>query len=248
MAFIANILHRIKAYLYDNPLTENPNDFVARASSEQSLNVRQVAEAAVSRGGADTTVAAMVHNVELWLQEMGYQICDGFSINTEWFTVSVHIKGVFDSPHDRFDPARHTIVFEFHQGSKLLKERSTVTVDILGVAESGTVISQVKDMKTGSVNDVLTPGRNLKITGQKIRIAGDKPGVGILFRSMDDPDATYPVAAEDIVVNNPSEVMIVIPALIKDTYRLEITTQFTTGKQLLNEPRTAVFDKILEVK
>jgi hypothetical protein len=249
MATIANILHRIKAYLYDNPLTEKDlNDYVARVSSEHSLSVKQVAEAAASRGGADISAAAMTHAVELWLQEMGYQLCDGFSVNTEWFTVSVHIKGVFDDPHEQFDPQKHTIVFEFHQGAKLLKERATVTVDILGVAESGIFVSQVTDMKTGSVNDLLTPGRNLKITGQKIRVAGNKPGVGIVFRSMDDPEATYTVAPDDIVVNNPSEVMIIIPQLIADTYKLEITTQFSTGNHLLNEPRTAVFDKILEVK
>ena len=71
--------------------------------------------------------------------------------------------------------------------------------------------------------------------------------MGIVFRSMDDPEATYTVAPDDIVVNNPSEVMIIIPELIKDTYKLEMTTQFSVGQQLLNEPRTAVFDKILEV-
>jgi hypothetical protein len=108
---------------------------------------------------------------------------------------------------------------------------------------------QVEDKKTGSVNDLLTPGRNLKITGQKIKVAGDKPGVGILFRSMDDPESTYPVAADDIIINNPSEVMIVIPELIADTYKLEITTQFSANKRhLLIEPRTAVFDKILQVQ
>jgi hypothetical protein len=43
------ILHRIKAYLYDNALTkENPNDFTARVSSEKSLNVRQVCETAMT--------------------------------------------------------------------------------------------------------------------------------------------------------------------------------------------------------
>ena len=37
------ILHRIKAYLYDNTLTtDNPNDFVARVASGRSLNVRDI--------------------------------------------------------------------------------------------------------------------------------------------------------------------------------------------------------------
>jgi hypothetical protein len=73
--------------------------------------------------------------------------------------------------------------------------------------------------------------------------------VGILFRSQDDQDATYKVDPKDIVINNPSELIIVIPQLIKDTYKLEITTQYSGNKrQLLNEPRTAAFDKILTVE
>ncbi|WP_376778754.1 DNA-binding domain-containing protein [Chryseobacterium taichungense] len=49
---MANILHKIKAYLYDNTLTkDNPNDFIARTASERSLNVQQICQAAVFRGG-----------------------------------------------------------------------------------------------------------------------------------------------------------------------------------------------------
>jgi hypothetical protein len=42
----------------------------------------------------------------------------------------------------------------------------------------------------------------------------------------------------------------VIPEeLVADTYKLEITTQFSgSTTHLLNAPRTAVFDKIPEVK
>jgi hypothetical protein len=48
------ILHRIRAYLYDNPLTtDNAHDYVARVNSEQSLTVKQIAEMAAVRGGAD---------------------------------------------------------------------------------------------------------------------------------------------------------------------------------------------------
>jgi hypothetical protein len=167
------ILHRIIAYLYDNALTtEDLNDYSARVSSEKSLNVRQVCETAVARGGADVSAAAMNHAVELWLKEMACQLCDGFSINAGWFWASVPIKGVFNTPNEHYNPEKHTILFEFQQGAALRKELPTVTVDILGVAESGPQIFEVTDMKTGSVNDLMTPGRNLKINGQKIKIAG----------------------------------------------------------------------------
>jgi hypothetical protein len=116
----------------------------------------------------------------------------------------------------------------------------------MGVAETGPQIFEVTDTKTGSVNDLITPNYDLKISGQKIKIAGDNPAVGIIFRSQDDPDSTYTVDASDIVTNNPSELIIRTPALIADGYTLEVTTQYT-GTKLLKEPRTFAFDKILTV-
>jgi hypothetical protein len=190
----------------------------------------------------------MAHAVNLWFREMAYQLCDGFSVNTGWFTASVHIKGTFNSPQEQFNPEKHHVLFEFHQGAALRNELSTVAVDIMGVADSGALITQVVDIKTGSINDLLTPGRNLKISGQKIRVTGDKPEVGILFRSTEDPELTVAVPAEDIGINNPSELFIIIPPLAVGAYRLEITTQYSISTHLLKMPRTAIFDKVLEVK
>jgi hypothetical protein len=243
---MANILHKIKAYLYDNTLTkDNPNDFIARTASERSLSVKQICEAAASRGGADVSASAMEHATELFLKEMAYQLCDGFSVNTGYFTASTTIRGVFDSPSETFNKDKHSIIFQFNQGEKLLAEIPNIEVNILGVAESSAVILQVTDVKSGSVNDLLTPGRNLKIVGSKIKIMGDDPTVGIYFIETATQGRTK-VDQSDIVTNNPSELMVVIPALPAGTYNLEVVTQFTQGA-LLKEPRTATLDKLLTV-
>ncbi|KAA6348876.1 hypothetical protein EZS27_003676 [termite gut metagenome] len=55
------------------------------------------------------------------------------------------------------------------------------------------------------------------------------------------------VDASDIVINNPSELMVIIPDLESGLYKLEVTTQFSAGKTLLQEPRSVIFDKILTV-
>ncbi|MDR2653651.1 MAG: DUF4469 domain-containing protein [Prevotellaceae bacterium] len=245
---MATTLHKIKAWLYDNLLTQdNPNDYVARVNAERSLNISDICESAVARGGADISAAAMEHAVNLFLKEMGYRLCDGFSVNTGWFTASVHIRGVFDSPNEAFDPKKHTVLFEFHQGATLRKELEMVGVDILGVAETGATVAQVTDVKTGSINDLLTPNRNLKIAGHKIKIAGDNEANGVYFINQATQERTK-VDASDIVTNNPSELIVVTPALASGTYHLEITTQFTgSGGKVLNEPRTATFDKVLTV-
>jgi hypothetical protein len=239
-------LHTIKAYLYDNALTENPNDYTARVSAERSLGIADICSAAATRGGADISAASMEHAVNLWLKEMAYSLCDGFSVNAGWFTASAGIKGVFDSPSESYNPAKHSIVFDFQQGAQLRRELETVSVEILGTAGAALGISQVTDVKTGSVNDLLTPSRNLRIGGQRIKIAGDSPSCGIYFVNQ-DTQARTKVDVSDIVINNPSELLIVIPALPAGSYMLEVATQYSVGGNMLKEPRTAVFGRILTV-
>ncbi|SCQ21483.1 hypothetical protein TFUB4_01678 [Tannerella forsythia] len=239
--------HTIKAYLYDNLLTPDPNDFTARVSSERSLSVADICHSAATRGGADVSDAAMSHAVELFLKEMAYRLCDGFAVNTGYFTAMPVVRGVFLNPNETFDPQRHTLQFQFTQGELMRREIEDVEVKIMGVAETGLYIGQVEDMKSRTVNEVLTPGFNLRVTGTKLRVVGDKPGVGIFFRETVTNTATK-VDEGDIVINNPSELMIIIPALPAGTYQLEVTTQYSTGNKLLKEVRSAVFDRPLTVK
>ena len=239
--------HTIKAYLYDNLLTPDPNDFTARVSSERSLSVADICHSAATRGGADVSDAAMSHAVELFLKEMAYRLCDGFAVNTGYFTAVPVVRGVFLNPNETFDPQRHTLQFQFTQGELMRREIEDVEVKIMGVAETGLYIGQVEDMKSRTVNEVLTPGFNLRVTGTKLRVVGDKPGVGIFCRETATNTATK-VDEGDIVINNPSELMIIIPALPAGTYQLEVTTQYSTGNKLLKEVRSAVFDRPLTVK
>lgn len=240
------ILHKIKAYLYENLLTkDNPNDYIARTVSERSLSVKDICQAAVSRGGADVTAAAMEHATEIFLKEMAYQLCDGFSVNTGYFTAGTQIRGVFDSPSESFNTEKHNILFQFNQGEKLRAEIPNIEIDILGLADASTVILQVKDVKSGTLNDMLTPGRNLKISGSRLKIAGDHNANGVYFVNTATENRIQ-VEADDVVVNNPSELIVVIPDLPSGSYRLEVVTQYAVSV-MLKEPRTAAFDKTLLV-
>ncbi|WP_346984430.1 DNA-binding domain-containing protein [Chryseobacterium sp. POE27] len=244
---MATILHRIKAYLYDNVLTkDNPNDFTARTISERSLNVQQICQSAANRGGADISASAMEHATELFLKEMAYQLCDGYFINTGYFMASTTIRGVFDSPSETFNKDKHSIIFQFNQGEKLRAEIPNIEVEILGVAEASAVILQVTDVKSGSVNDLLTPGRNLKIAGSKIKVTGNDPFIGVFFVNTASNVRTM-VEESDMVTNNPSELIVVIPALLAGTYQLEVVTQFADSS-ILKQPRTALLDKPLTVE
>jgi hypothetical protein len=68
---MATILHSVKAYLYDNPLTSDPDDYAARVSSERNLTIDEICESAVSRGGADISQASMQHGISLFPERNG---------------------------------------------------------------------------------------------------------------------------------------------------------------------------------
>ncbi|MHB9140321.1 MAG: DNA-binding domain-containing protein [Paludibacter sp.] len=243
---MADILHKIKANLYPNLLTEDPNDYSARVISERTLNVKDICKVAVSRGGAATTAEAMEHNVNLFMKEMGYQLSDGYSINTGYFTANTLIRGVFNKPDENFNTDKHAILYQFNQGELLRKELPNISVEIKGIGDSSINVSEVIDVKTGSVNDLLTPNRNLRIKGFKLKLAGDNPAVGVYFINQATQERTK-VEASEIVNNNPAELIIVIPILAAGTYLLEVTSQFG-GTALLKEPRTSLFDKVFTVQ
>ena len=95
MEQLVYILHRIRAWLYPNHFTEDLNDFVSRASSERSLTTKQVCESAVSRGRSDVPAGTLQRAVDIFHSEASFLLCDGFTINTGYYSASAHIKGVF---------------------------------------------------------------------------------------------------------------------------------------------------------
>lgn len=239
--------HKIKAKLHNNVLTENPDDFIAKVISDKSLDIKDIALSAEQRGGANVSAEAMEHSVNLWFKEMAYQLCDGFSVNTGWFMAAPKIKGVFSSPTESFTIGKHSISFDIKQGQLLRQELENIEIEILGVADSSAAIMQVKDIKTGNINSIITPNHNLFINGNKIKIAGESEHNGVWFINS-QTEERIKVDSSDIIGNNPSELLILMPGLPAGTYTLEVITQFSaTNGKLVKEPRAAIFGKLLTV-
>ena len=239
-----NVFHTIKVNLYENFLTDNPDDFSAKVISERTLGVREICTMAIKRGGAPSTIDAMELNAMLFLKEMAYQMMDGFAVNTGYFTANAQVRGVFNNRTEAFNPNKHSVLFRFNQGDLLRREIPNIQVQVMGVGETGIIISHVVDSKTGSVNDLLTPGGVLKIRGGKLKITGDHPDVGVYFE--DEYSNVVKVEERDLLLNNPSQLMILIPVLPAGRFQLVIRNQYSVGA-MLKEPRTAVYDKILTV-
>ena len=238
--------HKIRAELYDNLLTEDPNDFAARVVADSPLSSKDVCNYATQRGGADISAKAMEHAVDLYLGEMVYLLCNGFTVNTGVFNVRPAIKGVFNKATEQFNPEKHKISFGFNQGLQLRRELANVSVEITGVSKVTFFVDEVMDIESESVNDLLTPNRNLRISGSKIRIDGENEANGVYFINQETNERVK--VSSKMPVNKPSELIVVIPALTAGSYKLEIATQYGgNSKHLLKEPRNTVFDRVLSV-
>jgi len=242
--YMEPLYHNIKAYLYLNHLSSRQNEYIARISSERTIGITDICESAISRGGAPGTSQDMELKVILFMKEMAYLLCNGFAVNTGYFMGNVHINGVFNSVDEQYDPEKHTISISFNQGELLRQELRNLHLDVQGLANNVMSISEVVDIKTGTVNGIITPNRNLKIKGSKLKIAGNgQTGVYLIHQETGNRIKIDP---SDIVTNHPSELMIALPDIVAGTYQVEVVTQFT-GNALLKEPRSCVFSEVLRV-
>lgn len=105
----------------------------------------------------------------------------------------------------------------------------------------------ITDKATGKVDSTLTKGKNAEIKGTHIKIAGDHTDNGIYLTNIDNKTKTK-IPTEDIVINEPSKVMILVPAcLTAGNYELSISTQYSNGSNLLKQPRTVVLENNISI-
>jgi hypothetical protein len=237
--------HRqIKALLYPNLLKNNSGTFKAQVITSKAQGIKDICIAHCSKPGSGINPDAMEYHVRLFLEEMTDLLDEGFAINTGYFVAVPTIKGSFNNKNDKFDAERHSVTYKFSQGALLRERVAKIQAEILHVNYRGYGIQQVKDTRSNTSNDLLTPGGALKIKGQKIKLTGEHPDVGIYFIS-ETTGQRARVAPVNVITNQNSNLLILIPDLQPDSYRLELITQYAGKGTPLNEPRSATLESIL---
>jgi hypothetical protein len=244
---INEMLHRIRVKLYPNYLPHVEGAYIARTDNEASLSIEDVCAALKNRGGFTGNYNDLVEYVKQFFDEAAYQLCDGFAVNTGYFSIHPNVGGTFDKVTQGHNPQKHPVTFRFRTRTPLRSLAEHITVEIEGLAEVSGYIDEVVDVNTEAVNETLTPGGLFSIAGHKIKVAGDKPEVGIYFVSEADPGLRVKVSGH-LAENIPSKVIGVIPALSAGKWKVEILSQYTTGSVFLKEPRAISFAGELEVK
>jgi hypothetical protein len=239
--------HPIKALLYPNLLKNNNGTFKAQTITRQTFDIKDICNLHCSRSGSGIHPDAMEYHVKLFLEAMSDLLNEGFAINTGYFTAAPTIKGSFENSNDNFNAKKHAVTYKFTQGAILRKRASLLQAEILHVHNNHHYgINRIKDIRSGSLNDILTPGGGLKIEGLKLKLTGTHPDIGIYFISK-TTNERIKVPVEYMINNQNNNLLILIPGLKPDSYRLELITQYAGKGTPLNKPRNVTLGNILRV-
>jgi hypothetical protein len=242
---LKDILHRIKVKLYPNYLPGAEGSYIARTDNEATLSVEDVCTALKNRGGYQGKFSVLTDIVKQYLDELIYQLCDGYAVSTGYFSIHPNIGGTFSSTKDTYDPKRHPITFRFRTQRALRALIPTIAVEGLGLADTSGYIAEFFDFDEQSSNALYSPGDQFAITGDKIKLAGDAPDIGVYFVPVEDPAKA--VKLKRRAENSHSKITGIAPKTGYQRVRIEIRTQYSgSGSKMLKAPRTIVSGFILE--
>ncbi|MDR0759868.1 MAG: DUF4469 domain-containing protein [Treponema sp.] len=172
------VLHRVRVKLHPNYLPNAEGAYIARTVNEASLSIEEVCAAGKSRGGFTGSYDDFVEHVHQFFGEAAYQLCDGFAVNTGYFSIHPNVGGTFDKVTEGHDTGKHPVTFRFRTRAPLRALAEHIVVEVEGLADSSGCIDEFIDVTTEVVNETLTPGGQFNVSGRKIKAAGDKPEAG----------------------------------------------------------------------
>jgi len=239
-------MHSIRIKLHPANLPGAEERYYARTVNEAELSVEKVCATMKTRGGFNGNYADLVNHVKQFFDEMVYQLCDGFSVNTGYFSVHPVVGGFFDRDGENVSLKGHLVSFRFHEGLLLRSIADAIKVRVLN-ANTGGYIEQFLDHESGTVNSTLTPGGMVILQGYRIRVRGKNPDCGVYFVSTAQEPLRVKVS-RILLTNTARKIICIAPPDLPDgEYRVEVMTQCSSGGKLLKDPRVVTSPFVLKV-
>ena len=228
--------HKIEAVLYPNHLpTGGPGTFLAKNTKEKTIGIEAICGEMKTRGGYDGSYDDAIKTSRHFLKETMYQLCDGFSVNLDWFTINVAFNGLFHSPKEPFTPPKHKVTFSFHMLKAMRELTSNIEVVVNGHIEDPAFIAAFRELDEGLPLNSYTLDSVCEITGQRLKIEGSPAVVGLWMVPVLDPTKAKKVSR---ILRNEASMVEFLP---EDTgfaeNRLELRTFYSGGSILLNTAR-----------
>jgi len=207
--------------LVENKLNTSEGKYRALVQPKDTIGPEGIVDRMVRRGS--TIMRKDVIAVqESYFDTILQLLQEGYNVVTPLANFSASIKGVFEGPDDAFDPARHKVEPRVNPGMAV---RPVLQKVPLVKIEHNTPLPHVlvfHDHTSGEDNTIATPGGGALIKGYRLKFDQGDPEQGIFFVGPNEAE----VRVSQVLSLKPSELIIILPALSANTYRLEVRAQF----------------------
>lgn len=227
--------------LRENTITKDiQEDYVAIPKKLLSLTPKDLA-LRIAEERTEYRADTIENIINIYEDMLMKTLCEGNTYVSRVAQYQPSITGIF-SGTGLADPVKNKCQINITASSDLKKKlQDEVILEYSGrkLDLGGANIAEVLDMTTGKTDGTVTLGGMVQLKGDKIKcVNADGSGIGKLTLYNEAE------SGEDISVlgvNDPSKIIFVFPTgLLAGEYRLEIETYFTTGNNLLKEPRVLV--------
>lgn len=235
-------IHRtIKVFLYPNPMKNAKGKYLARTFKHTTYNIQDICELIERKSGTGAKAETLKHHANLIFNEIIEQVLDGKKVDCGYFTAQANVKGSFDSLGDRFDKERHSVDIVFSEGHLSHKAKKELSVNVIDTKPNSFRIWTISDRQTNLRTDKLVMNRVLVIRGEKIKITGDNPTVGLyLLHNETGKEIHFPSTA--LLSNGDTTLELIVPELAAGSYQLKITTQYSGNGKPLVKPRSYQYE------
>ena len=240
---VSQVMNYLKVKLYKNHLTKG-DAYFARLDSMDTIGMAQICATMVQRAGHTGSVNDLTKNGEDIMDEVAYQLCNGYIVNLGLFSLYLNVGGTFKSEHDTPDHQRHPLSLRVRTHKPFHKLIEATHVKLDGLADPSGCIDQYFDEELKDEEHQYVVGNMFTLHGRMIQLKGDPALVGLYFVPVDDPGAAVKVTR--IIENHTNKIIGIAPATGHQFCRLEVRTQYTAGGTLLKAPRVISSPFVLE--
>lgn len=235
-----------KVWLRPNLLTKDvENDYIAEVSTARITRRNEDIAARIVYEGSEIAYETLLNILNRADRVARRMLQQGESVQNGNVRISPRVKGTWIGANARFDSDNHRLGFDAVITHTLRQSLGDITIEILGVKERGAFIGLVTDTFTGRADAHITPGEDILIEGDRIKIIPeDDAHMGIYFQC---PDIGLFKVERRLTKNLPKTVIARVPDLPDGKYTLRLETFFTKGQSRLKNPRSIVYGRKLIV-
>lgn len=219
---------RLKVELYENTFSPGSGERLAQVRLKGRIGLEGLAED-VAKSADGLSPEFILGMLKLAARAAILRVAGGWAVDCGVCHIYPSVTGTFAPQVKDFHSEVNRVKASYRPTMAMNSVLETIDVEVEGEMVTGPVITSVEDMQTREQNRIVTPRRNLCLRGNRIRIVGNGRESGMRFISVDSGD-TVEVEPRDIIINESSTVVALVPELAGGMYFVEITTGDGTGR------------------